>query len=82
MAYPEDKKRLEKRDEELRFERMDNMLVSMYVQWNDDDPKFKSYAETKYASGRTVTKHYHKKGRPVITWDRVRERFFAFWDQK
>jgi hypothetical protein len=47
MAYPEDKKRLEKRDEELRFERMDNMLVSMYVQWNDDDPEFKSYAETK-----------------------------------
>lgn len=81
MAYPEDKKRLEKRDEELKFERMDNMLISMYVQWDDSNPEFNGYTQTKYASGRTVTKHHHKKGRPTTTWDRVRERFFAFWDR-
>jgi hypothetical protein len=79
MAYPEDKERLEKRDEELKFERMDNVLVSMYVQWNDNDPDYQDYTQTKYASGRIVTRDHHRGGKPTTTWGKTWERIFKIW---
>ena len=77
--------KVEKRDEELKAERkaerMDKMWTQIYYQWDDNNPNYKDYYQTKYASGRVVTKDLYKTGRPTTTWERVRERLFAFWDK-
>jgi len=74
--------KVNKRDEELKLERMDNMWTQIYSQWNKDDPDYKDFTESKYASGRVVYKDHHKRGKPTTTKERVRERFFKFWDKR
>jgi len=75
------KEKIENRKKELKFERMDKMWTQIYYQWDDNNPNYKNYHQTKYASGRVVTKDLHKRGKPTITWERVRERLFKLWDK-
>ena len=81
MAYPEDKERLEKRDEELKAERMDAMCISIHAQWDKNNPYHEDFVETKYASGRVTNFKFDDPNKITTTWDRVRERLFAFWDK-
>jgi len=75
------KDKIENRKEELKFERMDKMWTQIYYQWDDNNPNYKDYYQTKYASGRVVTKDPHKPGKPTTTWERVREKLFKAWDK-
>ena len=75
------KDKIENRKEELKFERMDKMWTQIYYQWDDNNPNYKNYYQTNYASGRVVTKDIHKPGKPTTTWERVRERLFKAWDR-
>ena len=75
------KDKIENRKEELKFERMDKMWTQIYYQWDDNNSNYKDYYQTKYASGRVVTKDLHKPGKPTTTWERVRERLFKAWDK-
>ena len=81
MAYPEDKERLEKRDEELRAERMDAMCVSIHAQWDKNNPYHEDFVETKYASGRVTRYKFDEPNKITTTWERVRDRLFTFWDK-
>jgi len=73
--------KVKRRDEELKLERMDNMWTQIYSQWNKEDPNYRDFTESKYASGRVSTKDHHKRGRSVTTYERVRNGFFKFWDK-
>ena len=75
------KDKIENRKEELKFERMDKMWTQIYYQWDDNNSDYRDYYQTKYASGRVVTKDLHKPGKPTTTWERVRERLFKAWDK-
>lgn len=75
------KDKIENRKEELKFERMDKMWTQIYYQWDNNNPNHKDYHQIKYASGRVVTKDLHKPGKPITTWERVRERLFKTWDK-
>ena len=53
MTEHQDK--LDKRKEELIEEQMDKTWVSIYAQWDKDNPDTEDYSKTIYASGREVT---------------------------
>lgn len=73
--------KVEKRDEELKAERMDAMYTQIYARWDKDNPYHEDFIETKYASGRVTNYKFDEPNKLSTTWERMRERFFAFWDK-
>jgi hypothetical protein len=77
----EHRDKVKRRDEELKLERMDSMWTQIYSQWDKNNSDYRDYTESKYASGRVCTKDHKRRGKSVITWGTVRNRFFKFWDK-
>ena len=73
--------KVEKRDEELKAERMDAMFTSIHAKWDKNNPYHEDFMETKYASGRVTNFKFDDPNKITITWERVREKLFAFWDR-
>ena len=73
--------KVEKRDEEMKEERMDAMYTQIYARWDKDNPYHEDFIETKYASGRVTNYRFDEPNKLTTTWERMRERFFAFWDK-
>ena len=73
--------KVEKRDEEMKEERMDNMYTQIYARWDKDNPYHEDFIETRYASGRVTNYKFDEPNKLTTTWERMRERFFAFWDK-
>ena len=73
--------KVEKRDEEMKEERMDAMYTQIYARWDKDNPYHEDFIETKYASGRVTNYKFDEPNKLSTTWERMRERFFAFWDK-
>jgi len=73
--------KVEKRDEEMKEERMDAMYAQIYARWDKDNPYHEDFIETKYASGRVTNYKFDEPNKLSTTWERMRERFFAFWDK-
>ena len=73
--------KVKKRDEEMKAERMDAMYTQIYARWDKDNPYHEDFIETKYASGRVTNYKFDEPNKLSTTWERVRERFFTFWDK-
>ena len=73
--------KVEKRDEELKAERMDNMYTQIYARWDKDNPYHEDFIETRYASGRVTTYKFDEPNKLTTTWEKARDRFFKFWDK-
>ena len=73
--------KVKKRDEEMKEERMDAMYTQIYARWDKDNPYHEDFIETKYASGRVTNYKFDEPNKLTTTWERMRERFFAFWDK-
>jgi hypothetical protein len=73
--------KVKKRDEEMKAERMDNMYTQIYARWDKNNPYHEDFIETKYASGRVTNYRFDEPNKLSTTWERMRERFFAFWDK-
>ena len=73
--------KVEKRDEELKAERMDAMFTSIHAKWDKNNPYHEDFVETKYASGRVTRYKFDEPIKITTTWERMRERLFAFWDR-
>ena len=74
--------KVEKRDEELKAERMDNMYTQIYARWDKDNPYHEDFIETRYASGRVTTYKFDEPNQMSTTWEKARDRFFKFWDKR
>lgn len=55
------KEKVERRRQELNEEKLDQIMVSYYAQWNKNDPSYKDFREVKYASGRIITTPLNQK---------------------
>ena len=73
--------KVEKRDEELKAERMDNMYTQIYARWDKDNPYHEDFIETRYASGRVTNYKFDEPNKLTTTWEKARDRFFIFWDK-
>ena len=73
--------KVEKRDEEMKEERMDAMYTQIYSRWDKSNPYHEDFIETKYASGRVTNYRFDEPNKLSTTWERMRERFFTFWDK-
>ena len=73
--------KVKKRDEEMKAERMDNMYTQIYARWDKNNPYHEDFIETKYASGRVTNYRFDEPNKLSTTWERMRKRFFAFWDK-